>query len=138
MRGAVHAAAAAEVAVNASPRTVAGAVAAARIGIGVALMVAPGRVAAAWTGRDGARPTVRILAAGLGARDVAIGVGTAWAVGQGFGAGPWLRAGALADATDCVAMLRAAGSLPALRVAAGAALAAGGALSGTWLARELD
>jgi hypothetical protein len=35
-------------------------------------------------------------------------------------------------------MLRARRSLPALPAAAGLALAAGGALSGAWLARELD
>ena len=89
-------------------------------------------------GSDGARPGARVLAAGLGARDVAIGVGTAWSVGQGFGAGPWLSAGLVADLTDCVSMLRARRSLPPLGATAGIALAAGGALSGAWLARELD
>jgi hypothetical protein len=121
-----------------SPRSVAAAVAAGRIGLGAALVLAPGRMGAAWTGRDGGRPAARVLAAGLGARDLAIGVGTAWGLVQGFGAGPWLWAGALTDAADCVAMLRARGSLPALRVAGAAAFAAGGALTGIWLARELD
>jgi hypothetical protein len=67
-----------------------------------------------------------------------IGVGTAWALGQGFGAGPWLSAGVVADLADCVAMLRARRSLPTLPAAAGIALAGGGALGGAWLARELD
>jgi hypothetical protein len=117
---------------------VAATVAAGRIGIGAALMLAPGRAASIWAGPDGARPAARVLAAGLGARDVAIGVGTAWAVGQGFGAGPWLSAGVVADATDCFSMLRARGSLPRLAGAAGIALAAVGAISGAWLTRELD
>jgi hypothetical protein len=67
-----------------------------------------------------------------------IGVGTAWALWQGFGAGPWLSAGVVADLADCVAMLRARRSLPTLPAAAGIALAGGGALGGAWLARELD
>lgn len=121
-----------------SARTAAAGMAAARIGLGAALVLAPGRMAAAWTGRDGDRPAARVFAAGLGSRDLAIGVGTAWGLLQGFGAGPWLWAGALTDAADCVAMLRARRSLPALRVAGAAAFAAGGALSGAWLARELD
>jgi hypothetical protein len=122
----------------ASPRSIAAASAATRIGLGVALLVAPGRIAATWTGRDGATAAGRVLAAGLGARDVAIGVGTAWALGQGFGAGAWLRAGAVGDAVDCLMTLRSRDSLPALRGLAVAALAAGGALSGAWLSGEVD
>jgi hypothetical protein len=120
------------------PGTLAAAVAAARIGLGAALVLAPGRVAEVFAGRDGGRPATRVFAAGLGARDVVIGIGTAWALGQGFGARPWLSAGVVADLTDCASMLRARRSLPALSAGAGIALAAGGAISGAWLARELD
>jgi hypothetical protein len=122
----------------ANPRAVAAAVAAGRIGIGAALVLAPDRVGELFAGRDGRRPATRVFAAGLGARDVVIGIGTAWALGQGFGAAPWLSAGVVADLTDCLAMLRARRSLPPLPAAAGIALAGGGALSGAWLARELD
>jgi hypothetical protein len=122
-----------------SPRTLAATVAAARIGLGAALVLAPGRAAGAWLGaREGARPTVRLLAAGLGARDVVIGVGTAWALGQGFGAGPWLSAGAVSDAVDAIGMLRARRALPPVSAAGGIAVAAAGAVGGTWLAGRLD
>jgi hypothetical protein len=124
--------------VRARPGTLAAAVAAGRIGLGAALVLAPGRVAGLFAGRDGTRAATRVFAAGLGARDVVIGIGTAWALGQGFGAAPWLSAGVMADLVDCLAMLRARRSLPALPAAAGIALAGGGALSGAWLARELD
>jgi hypothetical protein len=120
------------------PVTLAAAVAAGRIGIGAAMVLAPGRVAEIFAGRDGERPATRVFAAGLGARDVAIGVGTAWALGQGFGAGPWLAAGVAGDIADCVSMLRARRSLPPLSAAAGIALAAAGAIGGAWLMRELD
>jgi hypothetical protein len=79
-----------------------------------------------------------VLATGLGARDVTIGVGTAWALGQGFGAGAWLRAGAIADALDLLAMVRARRHLPPVAGAGAMATAAAGALTGVWLARELD
>jgi hypothetical protein len=121
-----------------SPRTMAGVLAAARIGFGVGFLVAPRPLAAAWLGRDGARPAAGVLAAAVGGRDLVIGVGTAWAVGQGVGASPWLSAGALADACDCLAMLRARRSLPPLSGAGGIAVAAAGAVTGAWLARALD
>jgi hypothetical protein len=119
-------------------RMLARAVALGRLGLGAALLVAPGPMAAAWTGRDGLRPGARVIAAGLGARDVAQGAGTAWALAGAADPRPWLGAGALADAVDCLATLRARAALPTLPALGVSALAASGALLGAWLARELD
>jgi hypothetical protein len=109
-----------------------------RIVLGGALTFAPGRIAQAWIGPAGARPGSRVLASAIGARDLAIGLGAASALGAGSDARPWLRAGALADAADLVATLRARSALPPLAVAGVSVVAAGSALLGLWLQREVD
>src|SRR5919107_2082137 len=95
-------------------RTLAFGLAAGRIGLGAAFLLAPGKVGAAWTGRDARRPGAQVLGVGFGARDLALGLGTVAALSQGHGAVPWVRAGALADLGDLLATLRARRSLPAL------------------------
>ena len=109
-----------------------------RVAIGAALTLAPERVGAGWIGEDASRPATQVAISALGARDLAIGLGAAYAAGQGHGAGPWLRAGILADATDFAATLRARDHLSPLAVVGVGALAAGSALLGLWLSRELD
>lgn len=119
-------------------RTVARLQAAARVGLGAALVAAPGLTGAAWIGRTGLRPSVRVLTAAVGARDVGLGLGTSWALTQGAGACPWIAAGVLADATDAVATLRGRSHLPTVAVAGIALMAGGSAALGLWLQRELD
>jgi hypothetical protein len=108
-----------------------------RLGFGVGLAGAPGLFAGGWVGgvadgRDG-----QALAIGLGARDVAIALGTLRAL-SGRGAASWVRAGVLADLGDLVATLRARDLLPPLAVPAVAAIAGGSVLLGAWLQSELD
>ena len=50
-------------------------VAAGRIGFGVSLILAPGRVISPWLGQDAGRSSARVLGRGLGARDLALGLG---------------------------------------------------------------
>jgi hypothetical protein len=50
-------------------------VAAGRIGFGVALILTPRRVTSPWLGRDAGRAGTRVLSRGLGARDLALGLG---------------------------------------------------------------
>ncbi len=120
------------------PRTLTRALAYGRIALGAGLLVAPGAVAALWTGRDGRRPAARVLATGFGARDVALGAGTALALAHGQSVAPWIRAGMAADAADLLATWRARRSIPALP-AVGVSLMAGGATAlSAWLQRELD
>ena len=109
-----------------------------RVVIGAALMAAPGRTGGGWIGRDARRPATQVTISAFGARDLALGLGTAYAAGQGYGAGPWLRAGILADAADLVVTLRARDHLPPLAVVGVGSLAAGSAVLGLWLSRELD
>ena len=109
-----------------------------RVAIGAALTLAPERAGAGWLGQDASRPATQVAISALGVRDLAIGVGAAYAAGQGHGAGPWLRAGILADAIDFAATLRARDHLPPIAVVGVGALAAGSALVGVWLSRELD
>jgi hypothetical protein len=120
------------------PRTLARLHGAARLAVGAAYVAAPGLAARTWIGADGSRESVGVLARAFGARDGAIGLGVLRAVGAGYGARPWVRAGVLADAADLVATLRARESLPAPRVL-GVALIAGGSVAiGAWLDRALD
>jgi hypothetical protein len=111
---------------------------AARVAVGAAYVTAPGPAARAWIGADGDRQSVGVLARAFGARDGAIGLGVLRAVGAGYGARPWVRAGVLADTADLVATLRARDSLPALQVAGVAAIAAGSVAIGLWLDRAVD
>jgi hypothetical protein len=108
-----------------------------RLALGAGLVLAPRLFAGGWTGRDSAGGGGRVLAAGLGARDVAIGAGTAHALRSGGSLREWLLAGAISDAVDCVSTLRARGSIPTAGVVGVGALAGAGTLISLWAAREL-
>ena len=120
------------------PRTLARLHALGRIAIGSALTLAPERAATAWVGDLARRPGTRVLATALGARDLALGVGTAVAVSRGYGASPWLRAAVLADAADLVATLRARRHLPPVGAAGAGVLAAGSVALGLWFQSAVD
>jgi hypothetical protein len=119
-------------------RTLARAQAAGRAAIGAALTIAPRVTATGWLGRDARRPATQVVVRALGARDLVIGLGVAYAAGQGHGARPWLQAGTFADVVDLAATLRARDHLTPLGVAGVGSLAAGSAVLGLWLSRELD
>ena len=120
-----------------TPRTLAFGLACGRIGFGAAFLLAPGALAAGWTGRGGARPAARVLATGLGVRDLVLGVGTAFALSRRQDPAVWLRAGAAADAGDVLATLRGRGAVAALPAVGITVLASGATALGLWLAREL-
>ncbi len=109
-----------------------------RVLVGAGLTLAPGRAAAGWLGRDARRAGTRVATRAFGARDLAIGLGTAYAAGQGYGARPWLWAGILADAADLTATLRARRELPSLAVPVVGVVAGGSVLLGLWFSSELD
>src|SRR4051794_7008900 len=58
-----------------SPRDLLTPLNAGRIALGAALVARPEAATSMWVGRDGDRPGGRVLARGLGARDVALGAG---------------------------------------------------------------
>ncbi len=119
-------------------RTLAALQAAGRLALGGGIAAAPSLLAGGWVGGVADRPGGRVLATGLGGRDVALALGTVAALRGGRGVRPWLRAGMLADTADLVATLRARGSLPPAAVPVVAAIAGGSVALGAWLQRELD
>jgi hypothetical protein len=121
-----------------TPRTLARLQAAGRLVAGGGLAFAPGLVAGAWVGEPADRREGQAIAIGLGARDVAIALGTLSALRSRRGAAPWLRAGVLADAADLIATVRARDTLPPMAVPAVVAMAGGSVLLGAYLQAALD
>ena len=119
-------------------RTIASLVAAGRIGAGLGLAFTPGLVTRPWIGEVADTTGARVLSAGFGARDVAVGLGTANALRSGVSVREWLLAGVLTDTADLVATLAGRRGLPATGVAATSALAASGVVLGLWALRALD
>jgi hypothetical protein len=119
-------------------RTLARIQAAGRLAAGGGLVVAPAVVAGAWAGAAADTRDGHVLAIGLGARDVAIALGTLNALRSRRGAGAWLRAGVVADAADLLATLRARDTLPPLAVPAVVAIAGGSVVLGAYLQSALD
>jgi hypothetical protein len=74
----------------------------------------------------------------LGARDVALGLGTVIALDRGAPVRGWLEGSALADAADCVAALLARDQMSPLAFGATAGLGGASALIGAFLSRRLD
>jgi hypothetical protein len=109
-----------------------------RVVVGAGFTLAPGLAGNGWFGGDAHRPATQVAIRALGARDLAIGLGTAYTTGQGYGARPWLLAGILADATDLAATLKARDELTPFAVALVGAVAGGSVLLGIWFSRELD
>jgi hypothetical protein len=110
----------------------------ARVGLGAGLIAAPRATTAPWLGRVSRRRPAQVPIRAMGARDLAIGLGTAYAAGQGFGARPWLLAGIVADTADLLATLRARDALPAAGVVGIAAMAGGSVLLELWFSSQVD
>ncbi len=111
-------------------RTTLTALAAGRLAIGAALVVKPqSQVGAGWVGdEEAARPTTALLFRSVGARDMALGLGTLAAQRNGSPLKPWLLGATLADAVDLLATFAAGRAIPA-RGKAAIALLAGGAIA---------
>jgi hypothetical protein len=109
-----------------------------RILIGAGLVLAPGLVGASWIGGDARRRAVKPLARGLGARDVALGLGVVIALDRGAPVRGWLEACALADLVDLGATLLAGDAIPERARTTVALIAGGSAALGAALARQLD
>ena len=118
--------------------TLAMAVARGRIAIGIAAVVTPGLAARVLGSRRGPQGIAPLLTRMLGARDVALGLGTVIAVDQGKPVRGWLEGAALADAVDCVACLLARKQMPHSVCGIAAGLGGASALTGLLLSRRLD
>lgn len=119
-------------------RSCARALAYARIAIGTAALVAPRRVVRSWLGPHAEAPAVALLARSLGARDLALGLGTVLAMGHEVPARGWVEAGGLADAGDLLATLVAFRWLPRSRRWAVATAAATTAAAARVVASSVD
>ncbi len=108
----------------------------ARIGLGVVAFLAPTLPARPWVGADAGRASAKTLARALGARDVALGLGTLLAQRHGSPVRGWLEASALADAGDVVAALIGWRSSPRLGRVGVLVAATGGAAACSFLARR--
>ena len=109
-----------------------------RVVLGVAAVLAPNRFGRAWTGERSDEAVSTMAMRGLGARDVALGLGTLRALDGEGPVRPWLEAQALADASDTVSILGSFGQLPPLRRLLGLATAAGACYIGLRLASEIE
>ncbi len=118
-----------------NPRLLAQLVAGGRVAIGAALFASPTLVTRHWVGEsEGSRLGARVMAMGLGGRDLVIGAGVLAALNAGGdSAKPWLVASAAADSFDLLATLRNAGELPTGAVLGTVAVAGGAAAVGAWL-----
>lgn len=112
-----------------STRTVLTTLALGRLAIGAALTAKPqSEVGAGWVGSDEVkRPATGLLFRSVGARDMALALGTLGAMRDGGKLRPWLLGATLADVVDLTATLGAGKAIPA-RGKASIALLAGGAI----------
>ena len=109
-----------------------------RMAIGVALVLAPRLAGPMWIGRDADSRAVNVLARGLGARDLALGLGTAVALDHGAPVRGWLEEAALADAVDLVSTLLAGDSIPPSKRRAVVLIAGASMVACAALARVVD
>ena len=110
----------------------------ARIGFGAAFIALPGLTGRTWVGADAARPGAKVFMRGLGARDLALGLGTVIALDRGAPVRGWLEGSLLADSTDLAATLLAGDDLPAGGRAFVFTVASTAIATGAWLIKLLD
>lgn len=90
------------------------------------------------TGSGGSGGAASLFARMVGARDIALGLGTFIALGRGAPARGWLEASAVVDGLDVAACFLARHHLRTSVLPGAVGLAAAGALLSAWLARQLD
>lgn len=109
-----------------------------RIAVGVTAVLVPGLAARVMGGRRGPNGIGPLFARMLGARDVALGLGTVIALDRGAPVRGWLEGSALSDAADCVSCVMAREDMPPTAFIAAAGLGGASALLGVFLSRRLD
>ena len=109
-----------------------------RIAFGAAAVVVPGLAARVMGGRRRSEGLAPLFARMLGARDVALGLGTVIALDRGAPVRGWLEGSALADAVDCVACVAAREEMSPSAFRAAAGLGAASAILGIFFSRRLD
>ncbi len=114
------------------------ALAAGRLAIGAGLVAKPqSQLGTGWIGEDAKRPTAAVPLRAVGARDMALALGTLAAQRTGGPVKPWLLCAMLADATDLVATFAAGRAVPKASKALIALLAGGAIVQQLALARRV-
>jgi hypothetical protein len=110
----------------------------ARIAIGIVMVAVPGRASRLMGGEHGDDGSAPVFLRMLGARDIALGLGTVVALDRGAPVRGWLEGSALADAGDVVASVLGRGRLTPNGFIGTAGIAAVSTVLGALLARRLD
>ena len=106
--------------------------------VGASLLLAPRLIGPMWIGEGADRPVVKMMSRSLGARDLALGLGTAVALDRGRPVRGWLEGAALSDGADLVATLLAGDSIPGGKRRRVALLAAVSLIGCAVVARTID
>ncbi|MGI8427716.1 MAG: hypothetical protein ACR2OB_00015 [Solirubrobacteraceae bacterium] len=118
--------------------TLAMSVARGRIALGITAVVAPGLATRVMGGRRAADGIARLFARMLGARDIALGLGTVIALDRGKPVRGWLEGSAPADVADCIACVLGREDISPGAFKAGAGSGAASAILEVFLSRRLD
>jgi hypothetical protein len=110
----------------------------ARIAIGAVAVAFPGLATRAMSGGRESSGIAPLFARMLGARDVALGLGTVIALDRGAPVRGWVEGSALSDAADCLACLLARKHLSQTAFRASAGLGGASAVLGAFLSSRLD
>jgi hypothetical protein len=108
------------------------------MGLGVVALTLPQLPLKPWVGEGGIDGTSKLLARALGARDLALGLGTVLALRHDGPVRGWVEAGGLADAGDTLITLMAFAKLPTAGRWAVLAAAGGGVLVARLTAPGVD
>ena len=119
-------------------RQIARILAVARSATGAVLLAAPGAAGRRWLGGIAANPATKVALRGLGARDLAFGLGTLRALDRGEPVAGWVRLAALGDLADATSGVLATRRLGALRTLGTVASAGAAAATGLAIANQLD
>jgi peptide-methionine (R)-S-oxide reductase len=109
-----------------------------RIAFGIGAIVAPGAATRLMARRRDSSGIAPLFARMLGARDLALGLGTVIALDRGKPVRGWLEASALADTADCVASVLHREEMAPNAFKGTAVIAAASAALGAFLSRRLD
>jgi hypothetical protein len=108
-----------------------------RVALGAIALLAPRATASLLLGHRASRGAVAMTTRMLGARDLALGLGTLRALDRDSDPAAWTNASALADAGDAVASVLVLGAVPTTRAVPTIAVSAGAAVLGARAASRL-
>jgi hypothetical protein len=110
----------------------------ARMAIGVVLVAAPRRGGGRWVGDQSDTAAAKVMIRAVGARDMALGLGTYHALATGEPVRPWVLGGLIGDLTDAVATTLALRQLGLRRSVPVVLVAAASAAYATSVADQID